>query len=229
MLRLPPRASGALFHRRHSLLSPGSSDDEEADPEDDELASDSLESDPEPPTPQFRVFRAFRLAARNRNRAARRGVTANGSAAAAAETAASGRLFFLRERRLENVAAVHPHEETFFPREGNHASVWHVAQKARPVCFFGAASGQRARAARNARRQHRFSDRRAREAEAESASFFASFSSSPASAAAAAHRFSPKAASATARHGLADSARVRHSRETHAARASACGCRRSST
>jgi hypothetical protein len=70
-----------VWFRCHSLLSPSSSDDDEPDPEDDEKVISELESDSEP----FRR-RAKRLATRNRNRAARRGVTANGSAAAAAET-----------------------------------------------------------------------------------------------------------------------------------------------
>jgi hypothetical protein len=70
-----------VWFRCHSLLSPWSSDDDEPDPEDDEKVISELESDSEP----FRR-RASRLATRNRNRTARRGVTANGSAAAAAET-----------------------------------------------------------------------------------------------------------------------------------------------
>jgi hypothetical protein len=82
----------------HSLLSPPSSDDA-PDPEASvaEVAESELESDdPEPPFDEsaFRAFRAFRLAARRRQRAARRGVTANGSATAAAETAASREGFF---------------------------------------------------------------------------------------------------------------------------------------
>ena len=164
-------------------------------------------------------------------------------------------VFFFRRRRGANVAGAHPHEARVFfsrdvkttppdsdsppppspnrkegpPNPGNHASVWHVSQKARPVCFLGAISGQRARATRNARRQDRgdvgaprFGNSSAFRSEA-----FLSFVEGR--VATAKHRVSPKAASASARHRSADSARARHSRETQAARASACGCRRSST
>ena len=189
-------------------------------------------------------------------RAARRGVTANGSATAAAETAASRERSRLRLNRFErrfstpsprraNVAAAHPHEATSAaeplplpfgvtsrprardgkPRTpGNHASVWHVSQKALRVCLLGAMAGQRARAISNAARQDPPRDR--------GGFCFRAFEVPPAfsgSPSAAAHRDSPKAASASARHRSADSARARHSLETHAARASACGCRRSST
>lgn len=165
--------------------------------------------------------------------------------------------FFRRGLRGANVAKTHPHEArlVFFSRDvkttppdsdsppppspnrkegppnpGNHASVWHVSQNARPVCFLGAISGQRLRATRNARRQDRGdvgAPRFGNSSKFRSVLAFLSFVEGR--VAAAKHRVSPKAASASARHRSADSARARHSRETQAARASACGCRRSST
>lgn len=155
----------ANYYVCHSLRSPPRSDPEESVAAlESELESELESDDPEPPR-AFRAFRAFRLAARSSTRAARRGVTANGSATAAAETAASRerlgldrfeRRFSTPSPRRANVAAAHPHEATTRATlPGNHASVWHVSQKALRVCLLGAMAGQRARAISNAARQDR--------------------------------------------------------------------------